>query len=169
MPVTIEQNIAIKKAIRNDLRYIVPGVPNRWFYKRGPWSPRSAVTVQYIEGLPPGEGAEVPGAAYPEVIEKAMIDIATAATHIIVPYASGRRIKIHFLTLTVGGEVNMTLYDGLFPFTGAMDFGGTSEPRGIVMPPDGIPIPLHLNADFKILLSAAVQVSGFVLYSYVAD
>lgn len=168
MPVTIEQNKAIKKAIRNDLRYIKPQVRDRWFYERGPWRPRSVSVVSYIGAAVEGEEAPAPGPSieYIETVDNAVINIATAATHEIIPAAPGRRIKIWFLTLTVGGDVNITFYDGAVAFSGAMDFGGTSEPRGIVMPPDGKCIPIGENNAFKILLSAAVQVSGFCLYSY---
>jgi hypothetical protein len=168
MAVTIEQNQAIKKAIRNDLRYIVPGVPTRYFYKRGPWSPRSVVEVEYIGAAVEG-GEEVtpvsPGVPV-EGFEYSIINIATAATHVIVEAIAGRKILISFLTWTVGGEVNITLYEGANPISGAMDFGGASEPRGIVMHPDAGYLELDEGKAFRILLSAAVQVSGFLLYRY---
>lgn len=167
-PVTIEQNVAIKRAIRNDLRYITPGVPNRYFYRRGPWRPRSIGNINFI-GNGYGEETE-PGTPGPTVVDlvnrKAIINVATAATHEIIPANPGRKIKINFLTFTVGGDVNITLYDGAFAFTGAMDFGGAGEPRGIVLPPDGQAIELNDSAAFNMLLSAAVQVSGFVLYTF---
>lgn len=177
MPVTVEQNKAIKKAIRNDLRYIVPGVPNRYFYRRGGWRPQSFVPAgAFINGAP-GEGEEItpaPPAPSPvplyetaEFTEKAIINIATAATHTIIAASPGRSIQIFFLTFTVGGEVNITLYEGADAFTGAMDFGGAGEPRGIVMPHDGKAIVLKDSRTFRILLSAAIQVSGIVLYRYV--
>lgn len=165
--VTVEQNVAIKTAIRSDLRYIVPGVPTRYFYQRG------AVPVRRSPP-PPGTDVEpIPPAPVPcpcpaePVVDKLRINIASAASHVIIRGASGYRIKIFYLTLTVGGDVNITFYDGANAFSGAMDFGGASEPRGIVMPHDGIAVPLDVGNDFKILLSAAVQVSGFVVYSYI--
>ena len=68
---------------------------------------------------------------------------------------------------TVAGEVNVTLYDGAALLSGAMDFGGVNEPRGIVMGTDGKYLECDDGNDFRIALSAAVQVSGFCLYSYV--
>ena len=169
MPVTVEQNTAIKKSVRNDLRYIKPGVPNRYFYKRGPWRPRSVVTAEFMGDV--YENGEEPEPVAPveeiPVIQKAVINIATAATHEIISASPGRKIKITFMTFTVGGDVNITLYEGAYAWSGAMDFGGAGEPRGIVMPPDGQAIELKDNVAFNILLSAAVRVSGFVLYCYV--
>lgn len=167
-PVTVEQNIAIKKAIRNDLRYITPGVPNRYFYRRGPWRPRSIGSMSYIGELP-GEGFEPVIPELPAVGVgnlKAIINVATAATHEIIPASPGRKIMINFLTFTVGGDVNITLYEGAYAFTGALDFGGAGEPRGIVLPPDGQALELKDSCAFNMLLSAAVQVSGFALYVY---
>jgi hypothetical protein len=167
--VTIEQNVAIKTSLRNDLRYIVPGVPVRWFVKRGAWRPVSYVTGEPINGddsdIPVVPPAPVVVVTHRLQFEK--IDIATAATHVIVPGASGRRIKIMQIFFTVGGEVNITLYNGAEAMTGAMDFGGASEPRAIVIPNDGRPLMLDESAAFSILLSAAVQVSGLVNYRYV--
>lgn len=169
MGVTVEQNQAIKRAIRNDLRYITPGVPNRYFYRRGAWRPRSPYPVTFIgEAYKPGEEPVAPVPVVEVVTtQKAVINIATAVTHEIIPASPGRRIRISFLSFTVGGDVNITLYEGAYAFTGAMDFGGVGEPRGIVMPPDGQAIELKDSVAFNILLSAAVQVSGLVLYSYV--
>lgn len=169
MPVTVEQNIAIKKAIRNDLRYIIPGVPMRYFYRRGPWRPKSALPVEYITEAGPLPEPEplVPVVPEEPVVAYAKIDIATAASHTIILGAVGRRIRIFFLTFTVAGDVNVTLYDGAETITGAMDFGGVSEPRGVVMPPDGKYLECDTGNNFKILLSAAVQTSGLCLYSYV--
>ncbi len=92
------------------------------------------------------------------------ISIATAATHVIIPAVGAKRICITSLMFTVGGEVNITLYNGDTALSGAMDFGGTSEPRGMVSNFDNRPMELSDSLAFKIVLSAAVQVSGFVCY-----
>jgi len=95
------------------------------------------------------------------------INIATAATHEIIPAAAGKRIRITSLMLTVGGEVNITLYNGAVALSGAMDFGAASEPRGMVSNFGNRAMELSASSSFKILLSAAVQVSGFVCYHLV--
>ena len=169
MPVTIEQNVALKTSVRSDLRYIVPGVPVRWFFKRGAWRPVSFTTGEPFP-KPPEEGGATPPAPVvvltPE-LEFEKIDIATAATHKIISGSPGRCIQIFQVFFTVGGDVNITLYNGSEAMTGAMDFGGVSEPRAIVIPQDGRPLVLGEGFDFNILLSAAVQVSGLVNYRYI--
>lgn len=94
----------------------------------------------------------------------APINIASAGDNIIIIGIGGKTILITSIVLTVGGEVNITFYDALFQISGPMDFGGTSEPRGMVAHFGFSPIQLQKEASFIINLSAAVQVSGFVCY-----
>ena len=96
----------------------------------------------------------------------AVINIATAATHIIISGVVNKRIKIVSLFFTVAGEVNIILKDGVTAISGPMDFGGTSEPRGIVIPFPFSPLELSVGNAFEINLSAAIQVSGTVCYYY---
>ena len=94
----------------------------------------------------------------------AAISIATAADHTIIAAVTGKKIIITSLFFTVGGDVNVTLKDGATAISGAMDFGGTSEPRGMVVNFADIAIALGSGNAFVITLSAAVQVSGTVVY-----
>jgi len=96
----------------------------------------------------------------------AAINISSAATHIIIPGVPQKSIRIVSFFFTVAGEVNITLYDGAVALSGPMDFGGTSEPRGISIPFPYSPLTIAAGNDFKINLSAAVQVSGTVCYYY---
>jgi hypothetical protein len=165
MAITIEKNIAIRNAIRNDLRYIVPGVPSRYFYKRGAWRPRGTSGIEYIPGYKE-TGVPIEEEKAEEIKTlKAVINFSTSGNHTIIDSVTGRKIKIWFITFTVGGETNITLLQGSSAISGPMDFGGTSEPRGIVMPPDGKCIELDYNKSFVIYSSASVQVSGIVIYT----
>lgn len=94
------------------------------------------------------------------------INIASAATHTIIPGVSRKRIRIVSLFFIVAGEVNIILYDGSTSISGPMDFGGDSEPRGVVIPFPYSPLELGEGNGFKITLSAAIQVSGSVCYYY---
>ena len=96
----------------------------------------------------------------------AVINIATAASHTIIAAVSGRKIIITSFFFTAGGEVNVTLKDGTTALTGAMDFGGESEPRGIVSNFGDNAIELTPGNAFVITLSAAIQVSGLVCYHF---
>ncbi len=112
------------------------------------------------------EWAEAWQAIFRPSANAAAINIATATTHTIIPGVSGKRIKLISLFFTVAGEVNVTLYNGITAISGAMDFGGTSEPRGMVAPFPYSPLELSEGENFRIALSAAVQVSGTVCYYY---
>lgn len=166
MPVTPEQNIAIRTSIRNDLRYIKPGVPMRYTSKRGTWRPalvEPGVPVDQDDGpsvTPEGVLVPAPVALW----QKAVINIATAAIHVIIEGAPGRVIRIGTFFFTVSGAVDVTFYDGASEITGAMDLGDVSEPRGIVVSTARGPIRLQEGNDFSIGLSANVQVSGLVTY-----
>lgn len=105
-------------------------------------------------------------AVYRPSTKYAAINISSVGSHIIVPGSPGKKIKIVSLFFTVAGEVNVTLYDGASAISGPMDFGATSEPRGIVIPFPYSPLELGEGNNFKIALSAAVQVSGTVCYYY---
>lgn len=97
-------------------------------------------------------------------ILSAAINIATAADHTVIAAVSGKKIKITSLLLIAGGEVNITFKDGSTALTGAMDFGGTSEPRGMVSNFGDNALELTPGNAFVITLSGAVQVSGLVCY-----
>lgn len=94
----------------------------------------------------------------------AVISKATVADHTIISAVTGRKINITSFLFTVGGEVDVTLKNGTTALTGAMDFGATSEPRGIVSNFSESPIELTPGNAFVITLSHAVQVSGLVCY-----
>lgn len=94
----------------------------------------------------------------------AKIDINSSGDNTIVTATAGKQIHVHCIVWTVGGEVNIILKKGSTAFTGAMDFGGTDEPRGMVASHQMCPIVLPNNQDFVINLSANVQVSGYLCY-----
>jgi len=68
------------------------------------------------------------------------------------------------VVLVVGGETNITYYDGDTPISGPMDFGGENEPRGMVTHHGNFPLRTSPGSPFKINSSAAEQVSGYVVY-----
>ncbi len=98
----------------------------------------------------------------------AAINFSTAIDSTIIAAVAASKIHLCGLLFTVGGETNITLKFGATAKTGAMDFGGTGEPKGIVAP-IWFDIPLGTNEAFVIASSAAVQVSGWAWYYVVAD
>lgn len=95
---------------------------------------------------------------------RAVINFATAATHDIIAAVSGKKHKITTIVFTVAGETNITLRDETGGISGAMDFGGTSQPFGMVANHALVPMECTISEKFQIISSGAVQVSGYVLY-----
>ena len=95
---------------------------------------------------------------------QAAISFAAAANNCIVALVAGKKIKIVNIMLTVAGEINLTLRSGTTPLSGALDFGGTDEPRGMVHHFGNFPLETASGESFCILCSTAVQVSGYVTY-----
>lgn len=99
-----------------------------------------------------------------KTILKAVINIATGASHEIIAAVTGEKIHICNFMFTVAGEVNVTLQSAANAISGALDFGGEDEPRAMVHNFGDFPLVLTVSEAFKILLSAAIQVSGYVNY-----
>ncbi|MBA7495074.1 hypothetical protein ES702_05653 [subsurface metagenome] len=94
----------------------------------------------------------------------AKIDFSTDGNHEIVAAVSGDRICIQTIMFTVAGETNITLKTSTTAMTGALDFGGTDEPRGMTHNLGDFPLKTVAGQSFQISSSIAVQVSGFITY-----
>lgn len=97
-------------------------------------------------------------------ILRAVIDENTAATHEIIPAVVAYKIKIKNIMLTVAGETLITFQSDTTVLSGPLNFGGTDEPRGMVHNFGDAPLETVSGEAFKITLSAAVQLSGYVTY-----
>jgi hypothetical protein len=95
---------------------------------------------------------------------KATINFNTIATHSIVAVVAGKKIKVCNIMFTVAGETNLTFQSDANAISGAMDFGGTDEPRGMVHHFGNFPLETTSGEAFKIQSNAAIQVSGYVTY-----
>lgn len=99
----------------------------------------------------------------PTVLQAA-ISFAGAAHNQIIALETGKKIKVTTLFLTVAGEVNLTFESHETGISGAMDFGGANEPRGMVVNFGDSPMETVAGEAFKILASTGVQVSGYCNY-----
>lgn len=99
-----------------------------------------------------------------QTILRASISESTAATHEIVAAVAGKIIRICNICLIVAGETNITLSSDANAMSGAMDLGGTDEPRGFVHSFGDAPLDTLSGEAFKIVSSGAVQISGYVTY-----
>lgn len=116
-----------------------------------------------IEGTAAGELKVFTDDKSPTILQAA-ISFAGAAHNQIIALVIGKKIKITTLFLTVAGEVNLTFESHETGISGAMDFGGTDEPRGIVINFGDSPMETVAGAAFKMLASTGVQVSGYCNY-----
>lgn len=122
----------------------------------------SAKLRRVTQGLEDLKSVKIAGTSQTE--KSAAINIATAATHDIIAVDGTKSHHITSIMFTVAGEVNVTLKDDGSVTSGAMDFGGTDEPRGVTHNFGLVPLVCGAGKKFQILLSAAVQVSGIVTY-----
>lgn len=99
-----------------------------------------------------------------ETSTQTVISFATIATHEVIAAVAGKKIKITNLMLTVAGETNLTLKSNTTGLSGAMDFGGADEPKGMVTGFGDYPLETAVGEAFQITSTGAVQVSGFATY-----
>lgn len=117
---------------------------------------------------PPHRAQEEEEVIIMPAIRKAKIDIATADDHEIIEAVAGKKISIANIALTVGGETTLTFKSGTTAISGAMNFGGTDEPRGMTHGLGEYPLQTTIGEAFVLSISLGVQVSGYVTY-YLAE
>lgn len=97
-------------------------------------------------------------------LQTAAIDISDAATKIIILPNPNFYLYVASIVLTVDGETDITFGFGVFGNSGAMDFGGDGEPRGIVIAMGNSPTSCGTGS-FQITSNGAgIHVAGFVSY-----
>lgn len=99
-----------------------------------------------------------------KTLQTAKISLSTAGTQIVIPLNSGYLLFIATIVLTVSGETDISFGFGVFGFSGSMDFGGTNEPRGIVIAMGGSPAACGQGAFSVSSGGVGVAVGGFVTY-----
>jgi len=97
-------------------------------------------------------------------LQTAEISLDDAGTEIIILPNPNFYLYIATIVLTVDGETDITFHFGVFGASGAMDFGGDGEPKGIVIAMGNSPTSCGVGS-FQITSSeAGVHVGGFVSY-----
>jgi hypothetical protein len=97
-------------------------------------------------------------------LQTAEISLDDAATEIIILPNPNFYLYIATIVLTVDSETDITFSFGVFGNSGAMDFGGDGEPRGIVIAMGNSPTSCGTGS-FQITSNGAgVHVGGFVSY-----
>ncbi|MBA7478660.1 hypothetical protein ES707_14088 [subsurface metagenome] len=99
-----------------------------------------------------------------KTLEYAPIDIATLGDNPVIAATANKKTHVINLVFTVGANVNIVLKSGTSEMSGPLDFGGTGEPRGAVIPLGLGPLVCGTNEPFIMNLDAAIQVSGFATF-----
>ena len=115
----------------------------------------------------PGGAGGAPGAPIGEATH-AVINVATAATHTLISGVSARRIAVYEVVMWTVVEQSFELLDGADSLTGPWNnFPALSC---FFLPNTGEPhFKLQSGLSLNLTLSAAGQVSGFVLYRYTEE
>lgn len=98
-------------------------------------------------------------------VKRAKISFTAAADNTIVAAVTGKKIQVRSYAFTVAAEVNLTWKSGSTAISGAMDFGGTDEPRGISRYLGKYPIETVAGEALVLTNVGAGQVSGDLTYT----
>ena len=111
----------------------------------------------------------IPRTPYPKWWKDAIakpINMDDAGELVILAPTPGYLVYVCTIVLTVSGQTNITLNMGVHGQSGAMDFGVTNEPSGIVMAMGNSPMPCG-GGGFKITSDGpGIHVGGFITYYY---
>jgi len=134
----------------------------------GVFSAVSPLFATAWEGGPVHLTQAIEGELIMPTIRRAVINFSGAETSEIVAAVAGQKISVVNVALTVGGETNLTWKSGATAISGAMDFGGTNEPRGMTHGLGDYPLQTAAGEALNLTSSLAVQVSGYITY-YLAN
>lgn len=98
------------------------------------------------------------------LVRRKIIDFDGTVDKEIIELVEGFLICIGALAFTVGGDTNITLKSFETPISGAMDFGGENEPRGMTHGLGDHPLKTAAGEGFFMESEIDVQVSGYVTY-----
>jgi hypothetical protein len=94
----------------------------------------------------------------------AAISLSGAGSQLVISARSDYSLFIGAIVLTVTDETDITFGFGQFGSSGAMSFGGTDEPRGLVVALGNSPAPCGSGSFMVQSNGASAAVQGFVSY-----
>lgn len=96
--------------------------------------------------------------------QTAPINLSDAGTQEVIKPQKGYTIYIATIVVSVSKETNISFLFGIFGETGSLNFGGTDEPRGMVIAMGQSPAPCG-PGPFKVTSDGpGAAVGGFVTY-----
>jgi len=108
--------------------------------------------------------ARTPYPKWWKTLNTAKIELTDAGTQVIVPAPGLFTLFIATIVLTVSAETNISFTFGVFGSSGALDLGGTDEPRGIVVAMGDSPAACGKGAFSITSNGSGAAVGGFVTY-----
>lgn len=99
-----------------------------------------------------------------QTMEYAVINTAAAGPTALIAAAPGLKHHITMVVLTVAGDTSIAFSTAATPMTGAMAFGGTNEPRGMVANHGNFPLVGGTNEAFNITNSGSELITGYLVY-----
>lgn len=95
----------------------------------------------------------------------AAINLPGPGSQTIIPPGANQRTFVTCVVFTVSAETNVSLHFGDLGYSGSMDFGGSDEPRGIVIDMGASPAPCG-RGSFSITSDGEdASVQGFAVYT----
>jgi len=99
-----------------------------------------------------------------QTMERAQIHGSGGGDVLSITGVGGHKHKITSIVLVVAGDTDITFLSAGNAISGPMPLGGTDEPRGMTINHGNFPLECGTNEAFVVHSSAAVQVSGYVVY-----
>lgn len=97
-------------------------------------------------------------------VKRAAITQHTATTVQVIEAVPGKKLCIVNIAFTVDAEADIYLNSDANHLTGAMDFGGTNEPKGFVSNHGNFPLKTVAGEAFKIESNTTAWINGYVTY-----
>jgi len=97
-------------------------------------------------------------------VKRAVISEHTIANNEIITAVPLKKICIVNLAFTVDAEADIYLNSDANHMSGAMDFGGTNEPKGFVANHGNFPLKTAVGEAFKIESDTTAWINGYVVY-----
>lgn len=94
----------------------------------------------------------------------AAINTAAAGPTALIAAAADLKHHVTMIVLTVAGDTDITFSTAATLLTGAMAFGGTDEPRGMVANHGNFPLVGGTNEAFNITNSGSILITGYLVY-----
>ena len=124
--------------------------------------PTNPIDVTLLAGTELIGKVEIEGTS--REVKRAEIWQNTGANVQVIALVATKKICIVNIAFTVDAEADIYLNSDANHMTGAMDFGGTNEPKGFVANHGNFPLKTAVGEAFKIESNTSARIAGYVIY-----